>query len=287
MKNANTAERLKSIMKTRHLRQVDILEMAKPYCEKYNVRLGSNDLSQYVTGKVIPGQDKLTILGLALGVTETWLMGYDVPPDREAPVVHNRIKELRLQNKISQQELSSHLGVARSTVAMWESGASQPDHATVIKIADLFNVTTDYLLGRETPVTTPTPWPSIPILGNVAAGTPAEAVENIIGYEEISPTLAATGEFFALRVDGDSMEPRMKKGDIVIVRKQEDVESGDIAVVLVNGDAATIKRIKKRPEGIMLIPSNPSFEPMFYTNEEINTLPVNIIGRVVELHAKL
>lgn len=279
------------------------------------------------------------------------------------------LKELRLQNKMSQQKLSSHLGVARSTIAMWESGASQPDHATVIKIADLFNVTTDYLLGREGPyssvpteetslfgarlkelrvgaglsqaslatalsvaqntvcnwengsrepnfqttqriasffnvsidylmgavneptasasTSSSTPWPSIPILGNVAAGTPAEAVESIIGYEEISPTLAATGEFFALRVDGDSMEPRMKKGDIVIVRKQEDVESGDIAVVLVNGDAATIKRIKKRPEGLMLIPSNPSFEPMFYTNEEINTLPVSIIGKVVELHAKI
>lgn len=83
MKKSNTSERLKQIMKDRNLRQVDILEKAKPYCDKYNIRLGRNDLSQYVSGKVIPGQDKLTILGLALNVTETWLMGYDVPQERE------------------------------------------------------------------------------------------------------------------------------------------------------------------------------------------------------------
>ncbi|MBR5584465.1 MAG: hypothetical protein IKW21_08070, partial [Lachnospiraceae bacterium] len=83
MKKSNTSERLKQIMKDRNLRQVDILEKAKPYCDKYNIRLGRNDLSQYVSGKVIPGQDKLTILGLALNVTETWLMGYDVSQERE------------------------------------------------------------------------------------------------------------------------------------------------------------------------------------------------------------
>lgn len=204
-----------------------------------------------------------------------------------------RLKELRENAELSQYAFARALGVAQSTIGNWESGRREPNFQTTQRIAAFFNVSIDYLMGAVNEPTasastsSSTPWPAIPILGNVAAGTPAEAVENIIGYEEISPTLAVTGEFFALRVDGDSMEPRMKKGDIVIVRKQEDVESGDIAVVLVNGDAATIKRIKKRPEGLMLIPSNPSFEPMFYTNEEINTLPVNIIGKVVELHAKL
>lgn len=83
MKKSNTSERLKQIMKDRNIRQADILEMARPYCNNLNVRLGRNDLSQYVSGKVVPGQDKLTILGLALNVSETWLMGYDVPMDRE------------------------------------------------------------------------------------------------------------------------------------------------------------------------------------------------------------
>lgn len=82
MKNERTAIRLKQIMEERHLRQVDILEKCKPYCEKYNVKLGRNDLSQYVSGKVEPGQEKLTILGLALNVSEAWLMGFDVPIKR-------------------------------------------------------------------------------------------------------------------------------------------------------------------------------------------------------------
>lgn len=78
MKFCTTSQRLKQIMSERNLRQVDILRAAEPYCKKYNTKLGKNDLSQYVSGKVEPGQDKLTILGLALGVSEAWLMGYDV-----------------------------------------------------------------------------------------------------------------------------------------------------------------------------------------------------------------
>lgn len=81
---ATTALRLKQIMGIRNLRQVDVLELAKPYCEKYGVKLHKNDLSQYCSGKVDPGQEKLTILGLALGVSEAWLMGYDVPMYRGA-----------------------------------------------------------------------------------------------------------------------------------------------------------------------------------------------------------
>lgn len=82
MKNHTTSQRLKQLMDVRNLRQVEILEAADPYCRKYGVRLGKNDLSQYVSGKVEPGQEKLTILGLALGVSEAWLMGYDVPMER-------------------------------------------------------------------------------------------------------------------------------------------------------------------------------------------------------------
>lgn len=78
-----TAERLREILSRRNLRQVDILEMARPYCAKYGIKLSKSDLSQYVTGKVLPGQEKLTVLGLALNVSEAWLMGYDVPMKRD------------------------------------------------------------------------------------------------------------------------------------------------------------------------------------------------------------
>ncbi len=94
MKNSNTSVRLKEIMRSRSLRQVDILQAAKPFCEKYNVKLARNDLSQYVSGKVEPGQEKLTILGLALNVSEAWLMGYDVPMERETKEQPPVTKEL-------------------------------------------------------------------------------------------------------------------------------------------------------------------------------------------------
>ena len=113
-----------------------------------------------------------------------------------------------------------------------------------------------------------------------------EAVENILGYEEISSDMAAHGDYFALRIRGDSMEPRIHEGDVVIVRRQPDVDSGDLAIVLVNGDSATIKRVRKLSDGIMLIPFNPSYEPIYYDVSTCASLPVQILGRVVELRAK-
>lgn len=83
MKRASTAERLKQIMEERNLKQVDILRLSLPICEKYNIKMNKSDISQYVSGKVEPSQEKLVVLGLALNVTETWLMGFDVPMDRK------------------------------------------------------------------------------------------------------------------------------------------------------------------------------------------------------------
>ena len=84
MKVATTSQRLNQIISVRHIRQIDIIESAKPFSEKYGVKLNKNDLSQYVNGKTEPGQEKLTILGLALNVNEAWLMGYDVPMERDS-----------------------------------------------------------------------------------------------------------------------------------------------------------------------------------------------------------
>lgn len=98
--------------------------------------------------------------------------------------------------------------------------------------------------------------------------------------------MAKTGEFFGLQIHGDSMEPRMCEGDVVIVRKQEDAESGDIVIAMVNGDDATCKRLRKYRDGIELISNNPSYEPMFFSNQEIQEKPVRIIGKVVELRGK-
>ena len=127
----------------------------------------------------------------------------------------------------------------------------------------------------------------IPVYGQVAAGIPIDAITDIEDYEEIPESLAATGRFAALRIHGDSMEPRIWDGDVVIVRLQETADTGDTAIVIVNGDTATCKKIKKTPEGVMLISTNPRYEPLFYSNREIETLPVNIWGRVIEVRGKI
>lgn len=202
-----------------------------------------------------------------------------------------RLKELREQAGYSQYSFADKFGVAQSTVGSWEAGKREPNFNTMQRLADFFGVSVDYLLGRETTPGGP-PEPSvpgskwIPVLGKVAAGTPIEAIEDILDYEEIDAQTAASGDYFALQIKGQSMEPKISDGDVVIVRQQNDCDSGDIAVVLVNGDEATVKRIKKEPAGIMLIPNNPAYEPKFYSNDDIESLPVAIIGKVVELRAK-
>ena len=192
----------------------------------------------------------------------------------------DELKRLREQRGLSQAKLASNLGYAPSTIGMWENGQREPDYETLEILADYFNVNMEVLLsGKLSPT-------KIPVLGVVRAGIPMEAVENIIDYEEIAPEMAKHGEFFALKIKGDSMEPKFSEGDVVIVRKQSDVESGDIAIVLVNGDDATIKKVQKFNGGLNLIPSNSSYDVLTYSNEQIEQLPVSILGKVVELRAK-
>ena len=198
----------------------------------------------------------------------------------------NRIKELRLSKAIKQVDFAKMLGVSQATVSGWESDKYQPDRDTLIKMASYFDVSVDYLIGNSPIKKEKKKGVQVPVLGDVRAGYPMEAVENIIDYEEIDEETARRGEFFALRIKGDSMEPRFVEGDVVIVRKQQTADSGDIVVALVNGDSATIKKLKRHQNGITLVPSNSAYEPMYYSNEEIMDLPVTILGKVVELRAK-
>lgn len=202
-----------------------------------------------------------------------------------------KLKNCRKDMSLSQRELGQKIGVAESTISLYESNKRFPDAETLQKISSLFNVSLDYLLGnvsRKKPVIPTGRGVRIPVLGRVVAGIPIDAIEEIIDYEEIPKEMADTGEFFALKVKGASMEPRILDGDVVIVRKQEDVESGDIAIVLINGNDATVKRVKKQKDGITLIANNISvYEPHYYSNDEITQLPVRILGKVVELRGKL
>lgn len=206
----------------------------------------------------------------------------------------SRLRELRINSGYSQAALSKKIGISKSSVNMYERDEREPGIETIEAIADVFNVDLDYLLGKSDvknrfPITdfinnlSPV---QVPVLGSVPAGIPLEAIEDIIDYEEIPAEMARAGEYFALRIRGDSMEPRFKEGDVVIVRKQESVDNGQVAVVMVNGNDATVKKFYKTPAGVMLVGNNPSFTPLNYTPEQVEQLPVRVIGRVVELRAK-
>ena len=200
---------------------------------------------------------------------------------------NERLKALRAKAGISQAEIAKKIYISQPAYAKYEIGTSTPNPETLAAIANILNVSVDYLLGK-TPEASKAGYIRIPVLGRVAAGIPIDAIEEIIDWEDISADMATGGaEYFGLQIKGDSMEPKISDGDIVIVRKQPDVDSGAIAVVLVNGDDATVKRVKKSAAGITLISNNPAYDPMFYSNEDIEKLPVAILGRVVELRAKI
>lgn len=126
----------------------------------------------------------------------------------------------------------------------------------------------------------------INVYGHIAAGIPIEAIEDIVDQEEISEEMLKHGEYLALRVKGDSMEPKISNGDTVIIRIQDTIENGEIAAVYVNGNDVTLKRVHKEDNGIWLIGTNPAFTPIFYTKKQCTDLPVRILGKMVELRAK-
>lgn len=196
------------------------------------------------------------------------------------------LKYFRSREGLSQSDLAKRLGVSTSTISMYEVGKREPDFETEEKIADFFNTDLNILRGRDTERICSPGVVVIPVLGRVAAGIPLTAAEYIIDTEEISQAMAADGEYFGLQVKGDSMEPKISDGDVVIVRKQSGADDGDLVIALVNGDDAVVKRLKKYKDGIALISNNPAYDPMYFSNTEIESLPVEIIGKVKELRAK-
>lgn len=193
----------------------------------------------------------------------------------------------RTTKGMTQEQVAGLLGVHRTTYNRYEKGLRSPDLETVSKLATIFGVTTDYLLGSKPNEQDPDQIRLIPLLGSVPAGTPIEAIEDIEEYIDIYPRFVKHGELFALHVKGDSMEPDLRSGDIVIIEKQEYVDNGDIAVVRVNGEDVTLKRVKLSQKGLMLIPSNPAYDPVFFDSDQVATLPVTIIGKVIEIRRRL
>lgn len=193
------------------------------------------------------------------------------------------IKKRRSELGLTLLDIAKKMDVNEATVQRWESGNIKTlRQGRLSQLAEILKVSPAELMGW----TNERPRHLIPVLGDVPAGIPIEAATNIIDYEEISEEMSRAGDHFALRIKGDSMEPKFSEGDVVIIRKQEAVDNGQVAVVMVNGNDATVKKFYKTAAGVMLVGNNPTFVPLTYTPEQVEQLPVRVIGRVVELRAK-
>lgn len=199
---------------------------------------------------------------------------------------------LRLCNErgTSPSAVVKALNLSTGSPTAWKNGRT-PTTNTIQKIANYFGVSKDELLSGSSSRLHREKGQKIPVLSSVGAGIPMESINTFDAddpdaWEEISRDMGRNGEFFALRIKGDSMEPRIRRGDILVVRVQPTVEEGEVAVVLINGNEGVCKRIHFRDDGIQLLSNNPEYAPMTYTWEETKSLPVRIVGKVEEIRGK-
>ena len=186
-----------------------------------------------------------------------------------------RTKRLRLlveKSGMTQSEICDKTGINKGALSSYLSGRYFPKQKTLEKLSELFSVSINYLMGLDSPALSSNIVPvkkgtrKIPVLGSIAAGQPIEAIEDIVDYVYIPE--AWQDDFIALKIDGNSMSPTIPNGSTVIIRLQDDAESGDIVAVYINGYDATCKKLKKlEAGGIVLISLNPDYEPMAYTTE--------------------
>lgn len=185
-----------------------------------------------------------------------------------------RIRARRIELNMSQTTLAERMGLKdKSSISRIEKGSPSLD--TVQKVAKALSCSTAFLMGWEKSN-------RIPVLGRVAAGIPIEAIEEIIDYEEVDDRLAALGDLFGLRIKGNSMEPRICNGDVVIVHQQPDVESGDTVIATINGDDAVCKKFYRYGDTILLRSNNPVYADIDVTGRD----DFHIIGKVIELRGK-
>lgn len=201
----------------------------------------------------------------------------------------NLKKQLSLHDK-KQNDLAKYLGVSTATVSEWCSGKKMPRTDKIQSICNWLFIELDALLKESSEVSNQVEssnYKIINVLGRVAAGIPIDSISEIIDQEYITEEFAKTGEYFGLRIKGDSMSPVIMDGDTVIVRSQENAETDEIIIALINGHDGVCKKLKKIDNGLMLISINPQYAPLVFTSAEIDQTPVKIIGKVVEIRRKL
>lgn len=201
----------------------------------------------------------------------------------------NMVKELRENMGMLQKELAIQLGVSQPTVSDWEHGKKDPTEENAKKIGEIFNCDWRVVLCRK-PLHEKAESSNairVPVLGYIPAGIPIEAIEDVLDWEEVPADWGLGGkEYFALKVNGNSMLPDYRNGDVVIFKRQDTCESGQDCAVMVNGDDATFKRVKWSPKGVMLQALNPDYDSYVYTSDEWQDNNGRILGVVAELRRK-
>ena len=199
-----------------------------------------------------------------------------------------RLRKLRNNQGLTLEDMSNKFNKTKSTFSSYETGRRKPDMDLIVELASYFNVSVDYLLGRANtrklpPNALDKKMTEIPVIGNIQAGQPVFADEHIEDYRLIAADEVSNDDYFYLKVSGDSMiGSRIQDGDYVLVRKQNFVEDGEIAVVMVNSSEATLKKVYKNNGSLILQPDNPNFKPIVV--KESNA---RILGKVVKLETDL
>ncbi len=197
-------------------------------------------------------------------------------------MLKKRLKRLRREHSLTQSELAGRLGITQQAVAKWESGRSVPEPGLLLPLAKIFGVSADYLLGGTNPLEDNIlpcgDFSLVPVAGIVKAGFGRDAFEDISG--SYPAEVRNPGDYFYLTVQGDSMEPHIRTGDLALVRRQNTLQNGELGVMVLRGGEGTLKRFFME-NGIVLLKSfNPSSPTLELKGEDISEL--FILGKVVE-----
>lgn len=197
--------------------------------------------------------------------------------------LQSRLRELRKENKYTQEDIAKKLNMSTSGYGYYEQGKTYPPIEMLNRIASVYSVSVDYLLGNddvrlknEIKIENVV---KLPVLGSVRAGTGGWAIEEVIGHEYAFNLNSDTSDYYYLKVKGDSMEPRISEGDLALVKKQSDVESGELAIVLINGDEGVIKKVIKRDDCLELHSFNAYYPVRVFSGQALQD--IKIIGKVI------
>lgn len=192
-------------------------------------------------------------------------------------------KYLQLRQK-TQKDVCRDLDIKETTFSDWMNAKTYPRIDKIEKLANYFGIEKSDLVEDNSAKKSTIPVYEIKILGKVVAGVPMEAIEDITGTVRITNPDAANGHYYGLRVEGTSMEPEMHEGDLLIIHEQDYFDNGDICIVYIDGHDATVKKVQKSKDGITLIGYNTVvYPPHFYSAKEVESLPVKVVGKVVEV----